>query len=123
MTANAGKLAQVVADIVEERAILDRTRAATIGVQYVDELLAKIQSAAEPFTTWRSEKEAMLKSGLAERTLRRRFRELLDSGLARYRPGTREREYLDCAVPNRPNVAAAFDAGRHGGGSHVAVMP
>lgn len=102
-------LAQVLADAREEAQVLRR---AGNGPQadYIDALLNKVRDAAEGFVTWRTEADAMLKSGLSARALRRRFRELLDSGLARY--GAKgKREYLDCAVPNRPEVRAQRQRG------------
>lgn len=77
----------------------------------LEKLLASIAWAAEPFTNWISEGDAMLRSGDSERTLRRRFRILMECGLARY--GIRgRREYLTCAIPQRADVPSAYDAGR-----------
>lgn len=97
-------LATVLADAREEAAVLRRTGNGG-QADYVDALLDRVQDAAEDYVTWISEGDAMLKSGLAERTLRRRFRELVDCGLARW--NGRGREYRACAVPSRPNLAAA----------------
>lgn len=92
-------LAQILADAREEAQVLRRTGNAG-QADYMDALVSKIREAAEGFITWRSEADAQLKSGLSSRTLRRRFRELVDTGLARY--GQKgQREYLDCAVPQR----------------------
>jgi AraC-like DNA-binding protein len=77
----------------------------------VERMIGVIAYAAEPFTTWLSEDDAMLRSGDSERTLRRRFRSLLECGLARYGHRNR-REYMMCAVPQRADVGAAYDAGR-----------
>lgn len=77
----------------------------------LENLVGKIAWAAEPFTIWLSESDAMLRSGDSERTLRRRFRVLHECGLARY--GVRNRrEYLQCAIPQRADVQSAYDAGR-----------
>jgi hypothetical protein len=97
-------LAQILADAREEAQVL--RRAGNAGqAEYLDGLLSRIRDAAEDYLTWLSEADAMLKSGLSERTLRRRFRDLMDSGLARH-GAKRCREYLACAVPNRPEVRA-----------------
>src|SRR5690242_4046908 len=74
-------LAQVLADAREEAQVL--RRAGNIGqAEYVDALVSKVRDAAEDFMTWLSEPDAMLKSGLSERTLRRRFRDMIDCGTA-----------------------------------------
>lgn len=102
-------LTEVLADAREEAQVL--RRAGNAGqAEYLDALLSKVRDAAEGFVTWRSEADAMLKSGLSARALRRRFRELLDSGLARYNQKG-HREYLDCAVPNRPEIREARKRG------------
>lgn len=97
-------LAQVLADAREEAQVLRR---AGNGPQadYIDALLTKVRDAAEGFVTWRSEADAELKSGLSIRALRRRFPDLYDTGLARY-SSKGKREYLDCAIPNRPEIRA-----------------
>lgn len=104
VTASRPDLAQILADAREEAQVLRRT--GNVGqAEYLDALVSKVRDAAEDFLTWLTEADAILKSGLTERALRRRFRELLDSGLARY--GAKgKREYLACAVPNRPEVRA-----------------
>lgn len=103
-------LAQVIADAREEVAVLRR---AGHGQQadYVDALLDNMHAAAEDYITWLSESAAVLKSGLSVKTLHRRWRELLDSENARFNVKG-EREYRSCAIPNRPDVAAAREAGR-----------
>lgn len=103
-------LADIIADAREEASILRR---AGHGQQadYVDALLDKVYAAAEDYVTWLSESAAELKSGLSVKTLHRRWRELYDSGNARYNTKG-EREYRSCAIPNRPDVAAAREAGR-----------
>lgn len=84
-----------------------------VKIEYVDALIDRVREAADPFITWLSESDAMLKSGLSERTLRRRFREMLDCGTARHgRNGARE--YLAKCIPPRPNLAAARARGRGG---------
>lgn len=103
-------LEQVVADAREEAAVLRRA-GSTGQAEYVERLLDRVSVAAEDYLRWISEPDAMLKSGLAERTLRRRFRELLDCGLARYNQKG-EREYRAVAVPPRPAVIEARERGR-----------
>ncbi len=78
--------------------------------EYIENLLDRVKESAEDYLAWLSEDEAYLKSGLSRRTLRRRFRELLDSGLARY-GAHGAREYRSCAVPPRPDAALAKAAG------------
>lgn len=102
-------LAQVLVDKREEVQMLSR-RASAVQTSYVDELLDEVRAAAEDFITWLPEEAAILKSGLSERTLRRRFREMLDCKTARW--GKTGREYLACVIPSRPDVAAARARGR-----------
>lgn len=103
-------LEQVIADAREEAAVIRRS-GNTGQADYVERLLDRVSGAAEDYLRWIKEPDAMIKSGLAERTLRRRFRELLDCGLARYGPN-REREYRSIAVPPRPAVIQARERGR-----------
>lgn len=102
-------LEQVIADAREELEIVKRAGHKE-QAEYIDQLLNRIVAAAEDYLKWISEPDAILKSGLAERTLRRRFRELLECGLARY--NGREREYRAIAVPPRPQILAARERGR-----------
>jgi hypothetical protein len=102
-------LAQLFADKREEVQMLARNATAVLP-SFLDEFLDEFRAVAEDFITWLSETDAMLKSGLSERTLRRRFREMLDCGTARW--GKNGREYLSCGIPNRPEVAAARARGR-----------
>lgn len=101
----ARSLEDVIADAREDVEVLRRSGNAG-QAEYVEKLLDAVYAASEDYVTWLSESDALLKSGLAERTLRRRFRELVDCGLARYN-NHRGREYRACAVPSRPNLAAA----------------
>lgn len=103
-------LAQVLADAREEAQVL--RRAGNPGqADYVDALISRVRDAAEDFITWLSEADAVLKSGLSERTLRRRFRDCLDCGTARY--GAKGgREYLAAVIPSRPDLNAARARGR-----------
>ena len=106
----AETLEQVIADAREEAAVI--RRAGNLGqADYVEQLLDRVSRAAEDYLLWINEADAMIKSGLAERTLRRRFRELLDCGLARH-DAKRGREYRAIAVPPRPAVLEARERGR-----------
>lgn len=104
------ELAQVIADAREQAQVL-RAAGHEGQARYVEQLLDRVKGASEDYLTWLSESDAIVKSGLAERTLRHRFRELLDCGLARYGDG-RKREYRACAIPPRPDIAAARARGR-----------
>lgn len=103
-------LTQILADAREEAQVL--RRAGNGGqADYVDALVSRVREAAEDFITWLSEADAMLKSGLSERTLRRRFRDCLDCGTARY--GSKGgREYLAAIIPNRADLGAQRARGR-----------
>lgn len=105
-------------DTLEQVLIDAREEVNRIGIgsevaklEYVHSLLDRVRDAAEDFVTWLVESDAILKSGLSERTLRRRFREMLDCGTARY-GRTGAREYLAKCIPARANVAAAHSRGR-----------
>lgn len=105
-------LEQVLADAREE---VNRIGIGSevVKIEYAHGLLDRVRVAAEDFITWLTEPQAMLKSGLSERTLRRRFREMLDCGTARYgKSGARE--YLAKCIPPRANLAAARARGRGG---------
>lgn len=103
-------LAQIIADAREEVSVISRAGHRK-QAEYIDALLDKVHAAAEDYITWLSESAAVLKSGLSVKTLRRRWRELYDSDNARFNQKG-EREYRSCAIPNRPDVAAAREAGR-----------
>ena len=103
-------LNQILADAREEAKITARM-GNTQQANYLNDLLDRINESAEDFLTWLSEENALLKSGLSERTLRRRFRELHECGLARYNL-KHEREYRSIAVPSRPEVEQAKELAR-----------
>lgn len=107
----SSSLSQVLADAREDVQVLRRS-GNTGQAEYVDALLSHVRDAAEDFLTWLSESDAVLKSGLSERTLRRRFRECLECGTARY-SAKGDREYLALVVPPRPDLIAARARGRH----------
>lgn len=103
-------LAQIIADAREEVSVLSRAGHKE-QADYVDALLDKVYGAAEDYITWLSEPNAVLKSGWSVKTLHRRWSEFFDARNARYNQKG-EREYRSCAIPNRPDVAAAREQGR-----------
>lgn len=104
ITAEREKLAQLRTDKFKE-APLD----------YLERAIARIESAALPFTDWLSESEAKLRSNQSRDWLRDRFPLWESQGLARWNPAqTKQRQYLRCVVPQRANVAAAREAGLRG---------
>lgn len=105
-------LAQVLADLREEAAVL-RRNGASFSVERVEAVADAVRDAAEDYLTWLSVPAACLKSGLSVRTLQRRYRELADCGLARTN-ARGEREFRACAIPARPDIAAAREMGRRG---------
>ena len=105
-------LEQVLSDIRGDAAVL-RTRGHLHDADLMDTICDDVSQAAELYITWLNEPDAKLYSGLAERTLRRRFHELLDADNARY--GEKgERIYRAAALPRRPALAAARNAARLG---------
>lgn len=109
-TRTTDDLGQVLADARGEAAVL-RANRATFSVERVEQICARVAEAAGDYMRWLSEPDAMIKSGLSARTLRRRFRELLESGLARY-DAEGEREFRACAIPPRASIAEQRDRGR-----------
>ena len=101
----APDLNQVLADAREEARIIHRSGNQQQAA-YLTDLLERIEESTEDYRTWLSEEKAQLKSGLSFRTLRRRFRELYECGLARYNL-KHEREYRSVAIPSRPEVERA----------------
>lgn len=107
----SNELGQVLIDAVDDIAS-HKVKSDVLKIEYVADLVDRIKDAAEDFTTWLSESDAMLKSGLSERTLRRRFREMQECGTARYNRRTNGREFLAKCIPQRPNITAARARGR-----------
>lgn len=100
-TVSPPELADVLADVRGEAAVL--RRAGNVGqADYLEALCERIKNASEDFMKWLEEPDALLRSGWSERTFRRRFGEMLDCGLARWREGARQVRL--CAVPLRANV-------------------
>jgi hypothetical protein len=103
-------LAQILADAREEAQVL-RANGAGFAVDRVESLIEDVAARTEDARHWLSEEQAMLKSGLASRTLRLRFRWLRECKLARY--GKRHRrEYRADVVPQRTDSQAMYEEGR-----------
>jgi hypothetical protein len=98
-----------------ERAKLQQLRAdrfKDVPLEFAEALLARITSAALPFTDWLSEGEAKLRSNRSTDWLRAQFPAWQDQGLARWNPARpKTRQYLRCAIPMRANLSAAREAG------------
>jgi hypothetical protein len=107
-------LAQAIADERGDAQVL-RAKGFEREAQMIERVLDRVATSAEEFLRWLTEDQAMLQSGLAQRTLRRRFRDWFDAGLARY--GAKgEREYLQAVVPHRANIDEMRARGRRAGG-------
>lgn len=102
-------LGQVIADSRSDADHLGR-----LGFERESKLLRdfarRVELAAEPFTTFLSERDAALFSGLSPRALRRKFYEWEPRGLAR-RQGS-VRMYREIALPRRADVVNAHNDGR-----------
>jgi hypothetical protein len=103
---------RIVADLREEANVLKRARQPQ-EAQYREDLARRLANAGEDHWTFIEETDAMLKSGLQQRTLRARFRWLKECGLARYGQ-RRQRQYLAIAIPQRVDAAEAYQAGKQG---------
>jgi hypothetical protein len=102
----------VLADAREDAAVLKRAGHAEQAA-HLERFIERVAGETEEFRRWLSDADAALHSGLAIRTLRRRFAELLDAGNARY-DEKGHRLYRMSALPRRANVAAARERGRRG---------
>jgi len=97
------ELAEVLANARGEAAVL--RRAGNEGqADYIERLCDAVKDAAEDYMRWLEEPDALLKSGWSERTLRRRFTELLECGLARWNDG--RRQFRACGIPQRADTDA-----------------
>jgi hypothetical protein len=79
--------------------------------EYVAVLCSRFAEATEEYRRKLSLSEAMIRSGLSERTLKRRHRELMDCGLA----GFDERHHMwfrACGIPQRAAVVQQRERGR-----------
>lgn len=108
----ADELATAIADAKSDAQALRRNGHLS-EADNLERIASSISAKAEPFTEWLSEEDAILRSGYSDRGIRRRFKVLLECGLARLAARGR-REYLMCAVPKRANVAQAYSAGLSG---------
>ncbi len=102
-------LETVLADARGEAAVLKGNRAA-FSVDRIERLLSDVQSAAEDWLTWLSEKDAAVRCGFSVDWLRGRFEALRRDGHARL--AGRARQYRACAIPRRANVVTAAARGR-----------
>lgn len=75
------------------------------------EVLKEVSDAAEDYMTFFSERDAELRSGKSARWFRARFPEWKAQGNAREN-ARGERQYRAIVVPQRPNILAAYEAGR-----------
>jgi hypothetical protein len=103
-------LSQVIADARGEAQVL--RRAGNVGqADYVESLCDRVASSAEDYLRRISLADARLKSGLNVRTIKRRFRELQDCGLAGYNDRG-EMWFRACAIPQRAGIAQQRERGR-----------
>lgn len=102
-------LAQVIADVRGEAAVLESNRAG-FSVERVREILADVAGAAEEWLTWLSETDATVRCGYSAVWLRARFPVWQREGHARL--AGRARQYRACIVPRRANTASAAARGR-----------
>jgi hypothetical protein len=92
---------QVLADARGELPVLRKHGQAAIA-DALERLCDEFAEAAEPFTKWMSETEAVLASPHAAPWFRQRFRAWEQQGLARWSPRKKaERQYLSVMVPRR----------------------
>src|SRR5689334_12442443 len=105
-------LDEVLATAHEDVAVLARSGHKE-QAEHLEHFVRRVEETTETYRRWLSEPDAFLHSGLAPRTLRRRFREMLDAGNARYSE-KRQREYRQSALPCRANIAAQRERGRRG---------
>lgn len=108
-------LAQRLADVLEEAAVLDRNRG-SFSIERVRQLVADIKMDAAEYLTWISEPQAIIRSSHKEPWFRQRFPEWQRQGHARVNPKTKRREYRQMIVPLAHDVDAvranARDAAR-----------
>lgn len=109
---NVNDLTQVLADHESEANVLRKH-----GQHAVADAIAKVcgdvRDATEAYRSFLNETDAQLYSGKKVRWLRARFPAWLDEGNARWRD--QAREYRQMILPRRPQVGAAFEAGRRAG--------
>jgi hypothetical protein len=102
---------QVIADLREEANVLRKT-GNTKQAETYDRILAELKKAPEleELVTWLSEEDAMFTSGKGKQWLRSRFCEWEERGHAK--KDGRKRWYRMIVLPQRPNIEAAYRAGR-----------
>lgn len=103
---------QVIADARGELPVLRKHGQDAIA-DAIERLCDEISIAAEPFTRWMSETEAVLASPHAGPWFRQRFRVWESQGLARWNPRNKqERQYLTVIVPQRVRLDVVRDNAR-----------
>lgn len=105
----AEALEQVLADARGELPVL-RRRNGSWSAKDIEEFIDRVAAATEEWTTWLSEGDAAVRSGLTPTTLRGRFEGLRRDGHARL--NGRARQYRACAIPRRTNLTNAAARGR-----------
>lgn len=103
-------LSQVLADVRGEAAVLRRSGNGG-QADYIEALCHRFAVAAEDYLRKLTLADARLKSGLHERTLKRRHRELMDCGLAGF-DDRREMWFRACAIPPRAGLVQQRERGR-----------
>lgn len=97
-------LEQVLADLRGDVPVL-RKHGAAVPLSEYEAAIARVARAAEPFTTWLPESDAMLKSAHTREWFRGRYPQWERLGHARRGKGGK-REYRDCIVPQRVDLDA-----------------
>lgn len=113
MTPLPDQLRDVLADATTQAATLrlhqQGGQAATL-----DLFRDRVAEIMAPLLDWLSEDEAQLRSGLDVGKLRAKFPGWAEAGLAKWDGSGRRARRLYCRliVPSRPNLVAAYEAGR-----------
>lgn len=104
------ELSTILADAFAEARTLESNGAA-FSVDRVRAILGDVRDATEDFEKRLNVADAMLKSGLSERTLRRRFRVLAEAGLAGF-DEQRRMWFAAAAIPQRADAEGQRERGR-----------
>jgi hypothetical protein len=107
-------LSTILADAFEEARTLE-ANAAGFSPERARQILNGVKAATEDYTKRLNLADAMLKSGLSERTMRRRHRELVECELAGFDDQHRM-WFAAVAVPPRADVAEQRARGRQAAG-------
>jgi hypothetical protein len=101
--------------LADERAAAVVLRDRGFGQQadMIEGVVDRVEAAASLFLTWLGESDAKLWTGWSDRTIRRRFRELYDSGNARVATNG-AKQFRAASLPRRADVEGAREAGRRG---------